>query len=564
MSTRRLRQSAQTLSSIQELDRLRLAVLATGQAVYDWSVPSDQVSWSENAGEILAPNLAKAFSNHGALRGLIDEDAARFFADLVAHPPQDGASFCVEYQLRHPSGTNLWIEDRGVCLRNGEQLERIVGSVRDITARKTSEARLHYLGAHDELTGQLNRTRLREKLAEAIARAETENGTCLFAVAAIDGLAGLNGAYGFDVADEVIIAISRRLGAALRPQDTIGRVGGNKFGLIFEGRARNEAGEIANRLRETVSGSVIPTSAGKVSVTISMGFVCAPLDGGTSQDVMLQAEEALDRAKAQGRDNFDVFVPSTARASTRRRNAALGEQVVDALNERRLLLAFQPIVEAETGRPALHECLLRMVKPDGSIAAAGEFIPVCEQLGLVRIVDRRVLEMAVEVLIKEPAACLSVNVSGFSVGDAAWLKLYEDLVRHRPDVPARLTVELTETAALNDLDDSADFVAQLRKSGAKVAIDDFGAGYTSFRNLQRLDVDLVKIDGEFVRDLEANADNQTFVRTLIELAKNFHLSTCAEWVGSEADAEILRSYGVNYLQGALYGMPDLSPTWLRS
>jgi len=152
-------------------------------------------------------------------------------------------------------------------------------------------------------------------------------------------------------------------------------------------------------------------------------------------------------------------------------------------------------------------------------------------------------------------------VSGLSVGDPAWLATFDDLLRHQPGFAKRLTVELTETTALHDIADSARFVAKLREAGAKVAIDDFGAGYTSFRNLQHLHVDLVKIDGSFVRGLATNRDNQLFVRTLIHLANNFQLETVAEWVGEADEVELLKGYGVDFFQGAYFGLPDIRQPW---
>ena len=236
---------------------------------------------------------------------------------------------------------------------------------------------------------------------------------------------------------------------------------------------------------------------------------------------------------------------------------------MSALQEHRLIFAYQPIVGAASRRAEHYECLLRMNRKDGTIAPAGDFIPAAETLGLVRLVDRRALEMAVAQLYAHENVRLSINVSGTTAGDQSWLQSFINYVRENREVAQRMTVELTETAALHAFEENSRFVTRLRDMGCRVAIDDFGAGYTSFRNLHNLHVDMVKIDGAYVKDLSASSDNQLFVRTLVDLAKNFQLETVAEWVGSEEDAKLLASFGVDYFQGYYFGEPDIAPDWMN-
>jgi EAL domain-containing protein (putative c-di-GMP-specific phosphodiesterase class I) len=248
----------------------------------------------------------------------------------------------------------------------------------------------------------------------------------------------------------------------------------------------------------------------------------------------------------------------------RLRLMGIADEVVSALKGNRLAFAYQPIIEASTRKVSHHECLLRMIRPDGTIATAGQFIPAAEQMGLVRLVDRRALEMTIADLYAHPTIVLGVNVSGTTAADSAWLTTFIDYVRANGTVAPRLIVELTETAALHHFEESAQFVSQLRDLGCRVAIDDFGAGYTSFRNLRMLSVDMVKIDGAYVANLSASAENQIFVRTLVGLAQSFNLKTVAEWVSSDDDAAVLESFGVDYFQGFHFGEPALQPAWLKS
>jgi EAL domain-containing protein (putative c-di-GMP-specific phosphodiesterase class I) len=239
----------------------------------------------------------------------------------------------------------------------------------------------------------------------------------------------------------------------------------------------------------------------------------------------------------------------------------ISDEVMAALKENRLKLAYQPIIHARSRKVSHYECLLRMIKPDGSVLTAGHFVPAAEQMGIVHLVDRFALEATIAQLKARPQITLGVNVSGTAASDPVWLQSFVDYVRAEKTVASRLIVELTETAALHHFEENARFVSQLRDLGVRVAIDDFGAGYTSFRNLQMLHVDTVKIDGSYVSDLSQSPENQLFVRTLVGLAKSFDIKTVAEWVGSDDDAALLQNFGVDYFQGFHFGEPVIDPKW---
>ena len=481
---------------------------------------------------------------------------------LAQRVPADPA-FAIEFES-YATRPSEWYELRAVRTpgANG-RAERVTGVLRSITAQKRMLKRLTYLACFDELTGHLNRTRLRERLTSVITRAVSESRTCAYVVASIDKLAVINETYGFDVADEVIVAAGQRLAQTLRGSDVIGRTAGNKFGVILADCGEREMSLVAERLRAAVRGEIIETRAGSVSATVSIGAVWLPASAATSQEAMLRAEEAIEQARKMGRNGFAVYAKSEQKESARRRLMTIADELVEALNEHRLIFAYQPIVGARSRQPEHYECLVRLKRKDGTIAPAGDFIPAAETLGLVRLVDRRALEMAVAQLYAHPDVKLSINVSGTTAGDHSWLQSFINYVRENREVAERMTVELTETAALQGFEENARFVTRLRDMGCRVAIDDFGAGYTSFRNLHKLRVDTVKIDGSYVKGLSRSPDNQIFVRTLIELAKNFQMETVAEWVGSEEDAQLLASYGVDYFQGYYFGQPDIAPSWLK-
>jgi EAL domain-containing protein (putative c-di-GMP-specific phosphodiesterase class I) len=188
-------------------------------------------------------------------------------------------------------------------------------------------------------------------------------------------------------------------------------------------------------------------------------------------------------------------------------------------------------------------------------------IPVAEKLGLVRLIDRRVILLALETLERFAEARLTLNISAITATDPRWFgQLVQILTEQRP-LAQRLTIEITETAAVHDLSEIIRFVRELRSLGCAVAVDDFGAGYTSFRNLKVLNVNMVKLDGSFCENLSTNRDNQYFVRSLIDLAKKFDLKTVAEWVRTEEDARLLTAWGIHYLQGDIFGEAVHEPPW---
>jgi diguanylate cyclase (GGDEF)-like protein len=552
------------LASAQNFERLQLALAGAREAAFDWTIFDDQIVWDgavdllslhHNAERLASGEFVRAWMNEvgrAKLQAIVDDASAK---DTV---------FAFDFETSSAMGAE-WFEMRGVRLSGADgRPERLVGVVRVVTERVRDAQRLHYLATRDELTGHFNRTSLREKLSQAIEAARAESRSCAYLVASIDRLAAINEAYGFGAADETIVAVGERMAGSLRGSDVIGRTAGNKFGVLVGNCSEREVNLVAERLRAAVRSDVIATRTGTVSATISVGAVCLPASASSSQEAMLRAEEALDHARAKGRDGFAIYSRSPQRETARLRLMTIADEVVAALHEKRLVFAYQPIVSAKTREPVHYECLLRMLRPDGTVVSAGQFIPAAEQLGLVRLVDRHALEMTIENLHAHPNLSLAVNVSGTTAGDPSWLQSFINYMRANQTVANRVIVELTETAALHDFEESARFISSLRELGCSVAIDDFGAGYTSFRNLQMLRVDMVKIDGSYVKDLSASPDNQIFVRTLIDLAKNFNLETVAEWVGSDEDAALLESFGVDYFQGFHVGEPKLDPDWMKS
>jgi len=537
---------------------------AVRETAYSWDFASDSIEWAENAAEVLGVADAVKLAKGRAFALLVDpEHAGARYDGITGGPhvaPATEIKYCLHYRFL-PEGRRgraaLWVEDTGVCCIDKDARPRLArGTLRVIDERREKEERLLFLGSHDELTGQLNRTRLTEELAQLLSSAGRSPAKGAFLLAGVNDLTLINETYGFDVGDEVIAIVGRRLGRALRGKDCIGRFSSNKFGVVLYDCDAAGLKAIAARLMAAVRDSVIDTSVGAVAASISVGAVLLPEHAGNAQSAIGRCLQALDVARNMCGDRFVLYQPCERRESERRRAVAIADEIVRALNDRRMMLALQPIVTSRSREPELYECLLRMKRLDGSIVSASEFIHVAEQVGLSKLIDHRVLELAIDLLRSIPEIKLALNVSAATATDRQWLSGLEAFTGKDRALTERLTIEITETAAIADLAETVKFVKALKELGCRVALDDFGAGYTSFRSLRLLGVDMVKIDGSFIENLATHAEDEMFVCTLIELARNFGIVTVGEWVGDERTAKLLERAGVAYMQGYFFGVPE--------
>ncbi len=551
---------------------------ANEETTYSWDINTGVIQWESNARDVLAlhgdENIATADAFHLMIaaehvnrRSSLIEDVRTKLAAGEGDANQ-GIAYRAQYRIK--TGTrgatrDFWLEEHGRWWpANSDQPEHAQGVVRLINEQYWEEQRLLYHSDHDELTGQLNRIRLTEAVAATISRAERTGKSCCFLIVSVDNLGVINETFGFDVGDEVISSIARTIKEKLRGGDSIGRYSSNKFGVILNDCRAAAMRVAAERLIKTVRDATVRTTACQLSASVSVGGVVMPDQASTVHHAFNHTLQALDRAKQKRANSFIAYEPSPTRETVRQRNISIVDDVISALDDHRMRLVLQPMVNAQTGEHKIYECLLRMEMPDGEIVSAGEFIYVAEQLGLSRLIDMRTLDLAIGLLQKHQDLHLSLNVSSLTAHDREWMARLHELTNNRRDYTERLIIEITETAAIHDLDQTVAFVDTLKEMGCRVAIDDFGAGYTSFKNLKHLNVDIVKIDGAFVKDIIADKSDQVFIKTMIDLAKEFDMETVAEWVGDEATAQLLRDAGITYLQGFLYGMPVTSEDFAQS
>ena len=537
-----------------------------GQAAFVWDIATDAIGWSDHVSAVFPDLPPEALASGAELAKLIEPKRSIRSEALTLSPPVhggDGVPYRIEYGVRaSTSAPLLWIEETGCWFAGPDgKPARAQGIVRVNNERHARDEHLLKLSRHDPLTGELNRTHLVAALAEAIEEAKRYRSFCAFMLIGIDHLARVNDAFGFDVADAVISDVARRIRARLRGGDVLGRFSGNKFGLILKNCTVEDMNIAAERFLAAVRDDVVPTKSGPVSVTASIGAVSLPRYARSADEAINRAHETLDSAKRRRAGSYLAWRPNVERDAQRRVNIRVTDEIVTALNERRIVMAYEPVVTATSRESAFYECLVRMEQDDGRVLLAPDIVPVAERLGLIRLVDHRVLELVVAELAASSAVELSLNISPETTMDPDWWATIESVMRAHPGIGERLIVEITETVAIQDVDDLRSFVTRLKNFGSRIAIDDFGAGYTSFRNLRKLGVDIVKIDGAFVQNIVRSADDRAFVQTLIDLARRLDLKTVAEWVQDEEAAALLREWGCDYIQGRLIGLASADRPW---
>jgi diguanylate cyclase (GGDEF)-like protein len=529
---------------------------AAGDAAYTWDLNDDQMIWSGALMPLFGTSDRSLHIKGTDFRRRVHEADVQMFNAfmLQAHAQRIDR----DYRVRLHDGTIAWFHERGYVTYSSEGLpQRVEAVLRVVTARKMMEMDLTARVRLDNLTGLPNRTHLLEMLDNILNRTHAPEHSIGYVVLAIDNMTYVNEAIGPDAADRVILGALRRMQDMIPDVLEIGRVGGDQFGLILQGYDSERLAELAERLLGSFREQPVDSPVFPVQISVSMGGVVAPVSVTTAWEAMIRAEQALREAQRQGRNAFVEYKPSEERAKSHRRSLEIGQQTLAALKGNGVRLAFQPLICARTGKILSFEALIRMVNDKGEFIPAGLFIPVIEQLGLANIVDRRVVELAIEAMEADPELVLAVNISGLTASQKGWPEIMREKFAGKEHVAKRLIIEITETAAILDIAATRAFVDTIHDLGGSVALDDFGSGFTSIRYLRTLAVNTLKIDRELLSDVTHDMDQQVMVNTLVALARGLGLETVAEGVETIEVAEWLRGAGVDQMQGYYFGRPEV-------
>ncbi|CAN5123016.1 hypothetical protein BH20ACT16_BH20ACT16_00350 [soil metagenome] len=479
----------------------------------------------------------------GALRALIAGEVPQIVADR---------------RFLHASGHPIWVSVSLTCVRDGDgRPQHFLAQGQDITDQRRHEAQLQHMADHDPLTGLLNRRAFERELRSHVARSTRYGAAGAALMIDLDHFKYYNDTLGHQAGDELIARVAAALAQRLRASDVLARLGGDEFAVILPSCDEAAARRVAAELLECVRGQGPRARNGRRhGLTASIGVALFDDEAGLEpEDVMLNADLAMYDAKEAGRDHASFYRSSDRPQAPMRSRVTWVEEIRAALSDDRFELLAQPIVDLRGERERRFELLLRMRNRDGDLIAPGAFLYIAERLDLVQEIDRWVVERATRLLAEHPHISLEVNLSGKSIGSPALLELTERMLRDTGVDPARLTFEITETAAVANIALASTFSERLRELGCRFALDDFGAGFGSFYYLKHLPFDYLKIDGEFVRNIVTDTTDRLLVTAAVAIARGLGKETIAEFVGDARSVAVLRELGVDWGQGFHLGEP---------
>jgi diguanylate cyclase (GGDEF)-like protein/PAS domain S-box-containing protein len=415
----------------------------------------------------------------------------------------------------------------------------VVLVVTDITARRQMEERLRYAAENDPLTGLMNRTCFERTLDGLLDGGARPGGSLALLLLDLDHFRYVNDAFGHGVGDAVLRELAEHLRQHTRVTDVLARFAGDEFVIALPGAERGTASAIAERYLTAIRDRRWQTLS---RMKASIGLALVERGRVTSRsELLVAAGSALQNAKSNGRDQVAIYSGEGGRGAFH-----WIDEIRAALDEDRFVLHGQAIVPIQGEGARRYELLLRMVDRDGALIPPGSFIPVAEQFGMMTELDQWVIRHALE--LARRGIAVEINLSGVALGDSSIRKLVEAGIANGV-LPGLLTFEVTETAAVRNIEDARSFAEQLNRLGCAFALDDFGTGYGSLVYLKNLPVSQLKIDIEFVRDLVHNAADQRLVRAIVQMAKPLGLETVAEGVENQATLDVLREIGVDFAQG---------------
>jgi diguanylate cyclase (GGDEF)-like protein len=429
----------------------------------------------------------------------------------------------------------------------------------DITEQKHAQEQLEWIADHDPLTGLYNRRRFQNEMKEILLLAQKYNKSGALLYFDVDHFKYLNDSQGHQAGDQMLKLISDKLKKILKQYDLIARLGGDEFAVVLTEVGEHDAILIAKRVIESLKAIDTNILGGTHKISVSIGIVLYPDDGFNVPDLLANADLAMYQAKEHRRGSYHLY--SSYDQGRERVNQLMlrKERIENAINEDRFVLYFQPIMEIQTRKIKRYETLIRMIDHNGDIQTPDSFIPEAEQLGLIDEIDRLVMAKAIQSLGSFLSdgfdLSLSVNLSGKAMDNPDILLLIQEQLKQFNVEPSRLVIEITETVAVADIAGAERLMRKIKELGCHFALDDFGVGFSSFFYLKQLPVDIVKLDGMFVRQLPHSKEDQIFVKALNDMAHGLGKQTVAEFVENEQILQMLIQYGVDYAQGYHIGKP---------
>ena len=465
-----------------------------------------------------------------------------------------------EAALRSTNGDHFWarLSISEVSLDGTPELLMVAA---DISEQRQLTELLTYQASHDALTELFNRREFERQVEQALARVAAGGPPSALLYIDLDQFKVINDTSGHVAGDQLLSQLALVMREQMRAGEVLARLGGDEFGVLAGNADRSEIMRLADRLRTHIDGYVFVWERRTYTISASIGVVMIDDPSSTLKDLFAQADTACYMAKESGRNRIHLFLKEDDETTRRHGEMEWVNRLRWALDEGRLLLYYQQL-QSLKGDDGQHiELLLRLRDEDGAVVMPGAFLPAAERYGLMPLIDRWVIENALanfnRLHVDGPLlrSC-AINLSGASIDDESLAERILELLRLYDVAPDRVCFEITETLAVRDMAQTVRFIDRLRQVGCRIALDDFGAGMSSFGYLKNLPIDVIKIDGSFIRDMATDPMSLAIVRAVADIGHQRGLEVIAEWVTDGATVGLLRGIGVDYAQGFALHVPE--------
>ncbi|MDP2128674.1 MAG: EAL domain-containing protein [Pseudohongiella sp.] len=560
-----LRESArqqQELLLITQREQGRMAALLSAMSIgilfedrdgrVEYVNPAFRRMWAVDENAQLVGDTTRRVLEHSTHRFARPDHASRHVLHVL-----DTHEISERFEVDLYDGRILTQLSYPVCDPDGRVMGRL-WIYEDVTHERQTAQQLVYLAEHDPLTGLHNRHRFQQQMDWMIASAERNNTHFALLYFDLDDFKYINDTFGHRAGDTVLVRTAGEVSSLLRQGEMFARLGGDEFAILTGLGPSDSAIPLAERVRHAIAALPFRFRGSNLRLTTSIGITIFPQHGDNTEDLIAHADSAMYQAKNAGKNNWSIYDPEKDLTELMIARMNWVSRVATCLEQGLFELHFQGIYNTSDSTLSHLEALVRMRDPlqKDSIIMPGQFIPVAEKSGQILEIDRWVLRESIRTLAANPSLpALAVNISGRSFDEASLPMTIHALLKEMDVAPERLIIELTETAAVSEMQDAQRFIEALQQTGCRVCLDDFGTGFSTFAYLKYLGVQVLKIDGLFIRDLPNNHENQAFVKAMIDVGRGLRKLIVAEFVEDRATYDMLCVLGVDMVQGYFLDRP---------
>jgi diguanylate cyclase (GGDEF)-like protein/PAS domain S-box-containing protein len=563
-----------SVGQVSDVERQALALIGSGDFVFDWNVDRDRVSVSE----ALAVRLGEANESlQGAIKGWLDrlhpEDRDRFRTALDTLVELKRGKVSSDFRIISHDGSyrSFRLRVKPVVGNNGD-VTRCVGTLQDVTDERSARDRLMHDAVHDSLSGLPNKQLLLDRLERALVRSrdQKENKPAVFLVD-IDGFGNLDERIGHVAADSILLAISRRLSRLMRPLDTLARINGDQFAVVLVSeQSATKIAAFAEQMRKSIR-EPIKFGNDELSISASIGVTIYDNKPNSADNILRNAELAMMYAKRMGGDRIEAYRANTNELGVTQ--SSLDADLERAIDQREVQMNFQPIYDLASGQLAGAEALMRWNHPNRGAISPEEFIPLAERSGLIEKLGQVVIEQTAIQLREWMNATelpekffVSLNLSAQQLANENLLNEMRTLIATHGELVDKMLLEVTESQVMSSPEQSAYILDALKGMGFRLALDDFGVGHSSLSYLHRFPFDFVKIPSTFVQMEAKHGIMQTqmpIMRAIVTLAKELDLRVIAEGAETPEEVERLKLLECRYVQGFAFSKPVTGPEMVQ-